>query len=743
MSIFNSLGSNYTLKFALLSWRAFFFPNLSAREELKSKLSEMFGGKVYLFYKGRDAIEYALRAYGLACGDKVITQAFTCWAVEEAIVRSGAEPVFCDLAVGSLNPSVETLQACFDKNSNIKAVIIQHMLGHCASIKEIARWCRENNLILIEDLAQSFGGVDQEGVILGTYGDAVILSFGRDKILDAVSGGALILKDETKELSLDLPLPPFKETIKDHFYPMLTFLIRRTFDFGIGKVLLKLSRITGLIQTPLAGVSYARDLPNQYAQLALFHIACLKEQIAHRQEIYKIYQEAGLRFGVDFPSSYLRFPMWVDDPTDFGKKLSTFNFHITDRWYRQAVDIGTLSVTSRYQNGSCPKAEELASHIVNLPTHINISTFQAQQLVFVIKNVLLKQSGQNTGRLAGEGSLEVRKIDSKEVWEGFIATQSQANFLQSWNWGVFHQKMGHQVHYLGLFHNGRQIGDSLCVVENARRGRYLTIAGGPIINASDFNQTMLGFFIQNISRIAKEEGCVFIRLRPQDVDLVGMRNIYRAQGLIKAPMHVTADLTWQVDLSSSQDELLKQMRKTTRYEIRRGEKLGLSVKTSSNPEDLEGFYHQQLYLAKKHKFVPFSKKFLTEQFKAFVADNQALLFHTYQNSQLLASAFIIFYNREAVYHYGVSTPANEKLPGSQFCLWLALLEAKRRGCTRFNFWGVAPENDKNHRFAGVGLFKRGFGGREVAYVPALDLPLSWRYWLVYIFENIRRLIRGL
>jgi lipid II:glycine glycyltransferase (peptidoglycan interpeptide bridge formation enzyme) len=180
------------------------------------------------------------------------------------------------------------------------------------------------------------------------------------------------------------------------------------------------------------------------------------------------------------------------------------------------------------------------------------------------------------------------------------------------------------------------------------------------------------------------------------------------------------------------------MRKTTRYEIKRAEKLGLKIEHESDPKLITTFHQQQLDLAKHHGFVPFSYNFLYHQFTTFLADNQVELISSYSGDKLLATAFVIYYSQEAVYHYGISTPENRSLPGSYACQWAAIKEAKKRGLTRYNFWGIAPNNaPKDHRFAGVSLFKRGFGGQEVAYLPAHDLPTSSLYKAVSLFESLR------
>jgi lipid II:glycine glycyltransferase (peptidoglycan interpeptide bridge formation enzyme) len=337
---------------------------------------------------------------------------------------------------------------------------------------------------------------------------------------------------------------------------------------------------------------------------------------------------------------------------------------------------------------------------------------------------------------------QVQLITHQKVWEDFILTQPGANFLQSWQWGVFQAHLGKKVYRLGLLTKKGVLGGAEVVVEKAKRGNYLTVAGGPLVDWE--NKREIETINKALKEIAREEHCAFIRMRPQIKDSQELRLLVKKIGLKKAPMHLTADLTLQLDLSKSPEELLLNMRKSTRYEIRRADKMGVKVKLSEDPRDLEIFYATQLRVAKKQHFVPFTKEFLDEQFKAFLTEHRVALLHTYTtDNKLLASAFIIFYNGEAAYHYGVSTELNTKLPGSYAVLWAAILEAKKRGMLRFNFWGISPVGEKQHRFAGVSLFKRGFGGEEVAYLPTHDLPINWRYWVTWAFEILRKKIRRL
>ena len=340
--------------------------------------------------------------------------------------------------------------------------------------------------------------------------------------------------------------------------------------------------------------------------------------------------------------------------------------------------------------------------------------------------------------------MQINLIEDRNKWEQLLDQFSKANFLQSFAWKTFQESLGKSVFALQIINNSQTLGLALIVSEKARRGNYLTIAGGPLINWNDKKTSeVISALIKRVKEIAKEEHAIFLRLRPQALDNENLRNFFKKQGFYPSPMHLTADLTLQLNLNQSEDELLKQMHKSTRYEVRKAKKLKIKTKISQNPEEVREFYNEQLAVAKRHNFIPFAYDFLYQQFLAFLETDNVALIHSYLGDQLLASAFIIFYRHEAVYHYGISTEKNARLPGSYACQWAAILEAKRRGQTIYNFWGIAPERQEKHRFAGVGRFKRGFGGEEVSYLPAQDYPLSLLYWGIRGFEGIRKRMRGL
>lgn len=328
-------------------------------------------------------------------------------------------------------------------------------------------------------------------------------------------------------------------------------------------------------------------------------------------------------------------------------------------------------------------------------------------------------------------------IDQKNEWEDFILKHPEANFLQSWNWGEFHKELHHTIIRTGFFKDKKLFGVMLSVVERARRGTYLTVPGGPILDWE--NKELVNSFKSEIIRLARANNCSFVRVRPQLESTDISKKLFKTLGFRIAPMHLHAELTNQLHITKSADELLANMRKATRYEIRKAEKLGIRVEESRNFKDINKFYNLQMETAKRQGFVPFSLKFLEEQFKIFADTGNAILYSSYFEKKLLAQAFVIFYGTEAVYHYGASTNDGRQYPGAYLIQWHAILEAKKRGISVYNFWGVAPEG---HRFSNLSMFKRGFGGEDFAYLHAQDLIINHpKYFVNFLIESLRRKIR--
>lgn len=336
-------------------------------------------------------------------------------------------------------------------------------------------------------------------------------------------------------------------------------------------------------------------------------------------------------------------------------------------------------------------------------------------------------------------SFVIKEID-RSSWDAFVAGRDEANFLNSWQWGELYEKLGDKVYRIAVCDDEKVTGIATAIIKNARRGRYLEIPGGPLTDWA--NKQASAVLFKYLRQIANENHCGFIRIRPQLIDNEQSRSYLTAIGFKKAPMHLHAENTSVLNLLQDEDVLLNKMRRQTRYLIRQSAKQKIEVSSTSEVAEIKEFHKIQLDTANRQGFVPPSLNFLESLFESF--GEEARIYKVKSEGRLLAMAVIIFHGKEADYYEGASTPEGRDLPGAHAIQWQAIKDAKVAGIERYNFWGTAPKGSKKHRYAGVTIFKRGFGGEDVAFVPAHDLPVNKpKYMVSWLIETIRKKKRGL
>lgn len=343
-------------------------------------------------------------------------------------------------------------------------------------------------------------------------------------------------------------------------------------------------------------------------------------------------------------------------------------------------------------------------------------------------------------------------------WSKIQQLYPEANFLQSPAWNRMNQLIGHKTVL-------ETTNDSWClmIVKNAKRGRYLEVPGGPLLDWQ--NPDAADAMFSKIRAVAKREKCVFVRLRPQLRNTPENQQLLARLGAKKAPMHLHAEHTVILDLEKSEDDLMKEMRRQTRYEVRRAAKLGITVDWGNSEELFREFHQVQAETALRQHFVPPDLKTLLAERTAFsspVEKNNSktapakttsapqkntdarLYVAKTSEGEPIAYGLILIDGAEAEYFEAASTKLNHKLPGAYALQWQVIQDLKKLGIKRYNLWGIAPHGQKKHRYAGVTTFKTGFGGEVVEFVPASDLVISRpRYLFNLLVETIRKKKRHL
>ncbi len=385
--IFNSLGSNYNATYVL---RSLFKQDKGARKSLELYLESKYKGKAQLVYKGRQGITVALECLNLPANSEVGIAAFTCVAVVDAIKSAGLTPLFLDINKDTLNFTAQTLKDSL-KKSKVRVVIVQNTLGYACDIEKIFKICKEKNLILIEDLAHSIGTIYSNGQEAGTVGDFAIFSFGQDKAVDSVSGGAVVARNT--KYTIPTIEKTDKTTTRDKIYPLLTFVIRKTYFLQLGKVIHFISSICGILSNPMKPGTQ-KNMSDWHAMLALNEFHELEKNLLHRRKIARIYSENIHKKVLSKhvcstieKATHLRYPIFFERRNELINVLKKHNAYLSSVWYKNPVSSSKISESEK---SISPESDSVMLSILNLPTHINTTLKDARKISNIINAYLEK-----------------------------------------------------------------------------------------------------------------------------------------------------------------------------------------------------------------------------------------------------------------------------------------------------------------------------------------------------------------
>lgn len=140
-----------------------------------------------------DALYFSLLANNIGTGDEVLVTDFSWISSASCVSMTGATPVFCDINLDTYQMNFDSIKRmCSEKT---KAIIYVHLFGAMADTTDLQNFCKDRNIIFIEDAAQALGS-SLDNVKAGTLGDCSVFSFNSNKVIAGINGGGVVLTDD-------------------------------------------------------------------------------------------------------------------------------------------------------------------------------------------------------------------------------------------------------------------------------------------------------------------------------------------------------------------------------------------------------------------------------------------------------------------------------------------------------------------------------------------------------------------
>jgi len=338
------------------------------------------------FARGRVALFALLKALGVGRGDHILTQAFTCVAVPEAILAVGARPVYVDLAPASVTMSADDLTRKISPQT--RAVIVQHTFGIPAEMAPILSVAERWGIPVIEDCCHTFLSRYQNRYV-GTFGVGAFYSFEWGKPVTLGLGGAIRLNGHDdleaslREVHGTLRRPTLSRTIKLELQYRVFRIAYQPAVYWPMKRLYRVLASAGVAVTNYHGEAAIDANAAEFGQIMTKPCELRLrrwEQLATLHRDHSVAVARTLRdqitvaTHVEIPCGsapvYARYPLFVDDRQRLLGEAERCGIELAG-WYESAVHPlrGENLQKAGYELGSCPNAELAARRVVSLPTH--------------------------------------------------------------------------------------------------------------------------------------------------------------------------------------------------------------------------------------------------------------------------------------------------------------------------------------------------------------------------------------
>ncbi len=250
--------------------------------------------------------------------------------------------------------------------------------------------------------------------------------------------------------------------------------------------------------------------------------------------------------------------------------------------------------------------------------------------------------------------------------------------------------------------------------------------------------------IQELYKIGKENNCIFIQLEPNVETSENKKNEIIKLGLVPSAHPLFTKYTFVLDLTKTEEEILKNMHPKTRYNIRVAQKHGVKITEENSEEAFKEYLRLTKETTQRQGFFAHTQnyhKLMWETLRGGTENNKLsahLFLAKYKNKTL--AAWILFIFKDTLYYpYGASSSENREAMASNLMMWEAIKFGKELGLKKFDMWGsLGPNPDEKDPWFGFHKFKLGYGPMPVEFVGSFDLIINKPLYLFYkVADKIR------
>ena len=292
--------------------------------------------------------------------------------------------------------------------------------------------------------------------------------------------------------------------------------------------------------------------------------------------------------------------------------------------------------------------------------------------------------------------------------------------LQSWEWGQFREKTGVTVVRIGLFNKNKLVSGYQLTLHPIPFSSYTV---GYLPKGGEITEEL----IESLTSVCNKLNCIFIRLEP---NLLSPFPFPLCSNLVAAYREQFTKYTFYLDLTQTEEQLLKNMHPKTRYNIKVAQKHGVTIQEENTEEAFTAYLALTAETTKRQGFYAHNYEYHRKMWETLRQDSgQALptahLFTARYQGKILTTWILFLVNNVLYYPYGASTQHHREVMASTLMMWETMRWGKMHGAKTYDLWGTpGPDPKPTDAYFGFHRFKMGFGPKLIEFVGSYDLVLK-------------------
>lgn len=310
--------------------------------------------------------------------------------------------------------------------------------------------------------------------------------------------------------------------------------------------------------------------------------------------------------------------------------------------------------------------------------------------------------------------------------------------MQSWQWGEARKEMGVEVLRIGEFEDNKHLENVFQITYHKIPHTSFTIGYLPrsVIPS--------GQILDLIATEAKKRKCIFVKIEPYIIkpetcnlkhfkeNKLNKTNYNQFQQITtKSPHPLFPAWTQMMDLTKSEEELLKDMKSKTRYNIRLAQRHGVEVREMTDDKGFEIFSKLYFDTCARQNYRGHDEKYHKIIFEKLKNDIAHIFIAFYKDKPL--AAYEVFWFKDVLYYpYGGSSLQYKNVMAPNLLMWEVIRWGKTSGAKIFDMWGSLPPNfSDSNDWQGFTRFKEGYGGIYVQFVGSHDFVIMNKFYYLY------------